>query len=136
MILLCLLAEPGTLLVLEQPELHLHPKLQQDLADFLLACARSGRQLVIESHSEHLVNRLRYRVAQDETDDTLELIRLVFAENHDGVTSYREPEINPYGGLGDDWPDGFLDLTARESQQLVAQSLAKRKRNQAAHGSR
>ena len=135
-ILLCLLAEPGTLLVLEQPELHLHPKLQQDLADFLLACARSGRQLVIESHSEHLVNRLRYRVAQDETDDTLELIRLVFAENHDGVTSYREPEINPYGGLGDDWPDGFLDLTARESQQLVAQSLAKRKRNQAAHGSR
>ncbi|MGI8936763.1 MAG: AAA family ATPase, partial [Iamia sp.] len=130
-ILLCLLAEPGTLVILEQPELHLHPKLQQDLADFLLACTRAGRQLVIETHSEHLVNRLRYRIAADETDETHKLIRLVFAENEGGVTSYREPEINPYGGLGEDWPAGFLDLTARESQDLVRQALAKRKRDEA-----
>jgi predicted ATPase len=128
-ILLCLLAEPGSLLILEQPELHLHPKLQQDLADFLLSCARSGRQLVIETHSEHLVNRLRYRIARDESDATHELIGLVFAENDDGITSYREPEINAYGGLGDDWPAGFLDLTAREAQDLVRASLAKRKRD-------
>lgn len=127
-ILLCLLAEPGTLLVLEQPELHLHPRLEQKLADFLLACARSGRQLVIETHSEHIVNRLRYRIARDPTTSTHELIQLVFAENHDGVTSYREPKINPYGGIGDDWPAGFLDLTARESQELVRESLGKRKR--------
>ena len=129
-ILLCLLAEPGTLVILEQPELHLHPKLQQDLADFLLACTRAGRQLVIETHSEHLVNRLRYRIAADETDETHGLIRLVFAENEGGVTSYREPEINPYGGLGEDWPAGFLDLTARESQDLVRQALTKRKRDE------
>jgi predicted ATPase len=129
-ILLCLLAEPGTLVILEQPELHLHPKLQQDLADFLLACTRAGRQLVIETHSEHLVNRLRYRIAADETDETHGLIQLVFAENRDGVTAYREPEINPYGGLGDDWPAGFLDLTARQSQDLVRQALAKRKRDE------
>lgn len=129
-ILLCLLAEPGTLVILEQPELHLHPKLQQDLADFLLACTLAGRQLVIETHSEHLVNRLRYRIAADETDETHGLIRLVFAENEGGVTSYREPEINPYGGLGEDWPAGFLDLTARESQDLVRQALTKRKRDE------
>jgi len=130
-ILLCLLADPGSLVVLEQPELHLHPKLQHDLADFLLACARSGRQLVIETHSEHLVNRLRYRIAKDDTSDTHDHIGLVFAENEAGVTSYREPEINAYGGLGDDWPAGFLDLTARESQELVRESLAKRKREAA-----
>lgn len=127
-VLLCLLAAPGTLVVLEQPELHLHPRLEQKLADFLLACARSGRQLVIETHSEHLVNRLRYQIASDPTDTTHDLIRLVFAENHDGVTSYREPEINPYGGLGDDWPKGFLDLGAHEAQDLVRESLTKRKR--------
>lgn len=128
-ILLCLLAEPGSLLVLEQPELHLHPKLQQDLADFLLACARSGRQLVVETHSEHLVNRLRYRIAEDTGEETHELVGLVFAENEGGVTRYREPEINEYGGLGDDWPAGFLDLTARQAQDLVRQSLAKRSRD-------
>ena len=127
-VLLCLLAEPGTLVVLEQPELHLHPRLEQKLADFLLACARSGRQLVIETHSEHLVNRLRYRIASDPTETTHDLIRLVFAENHDGITSYREPEINPYGGVGNDWPAGFLDLGAREAQNLVRESLTKRKR--------
>ncbi|MYA26681.1 MAG: AAA family ATPase [Acidimicrobiales bacterium] len=128
-ILLCLLAEPGTLIVLEQPELHLHPRLQQDLADFLLACSRSGRQIVLETHSEHLVNRLRYRIAQDESDEAHALVGLVFAENDDGITRYREPEINVYGGLGEDWPAGFLDLTAREAQELVRESLAKRQRD-------
>ena len=130
-ILLCLLAAPGTLLVLEQPELHLHPRLERKLADFLLACARSGRQLVVETHSEHLVNRLRYRIASDPTDATHDLIRLVFAENRDGVTSYREPEINQYGGIGDDWPAGFLDLGAREAQDMVRESLTKRRRQEA-----
>ena len=134
-ILLCLLAGPGTLVILEQPELHLHPRLEQKLADFLLACARSGRQLVIETHSEHLVNRLRYQIARDHTASTHELIRLVFAESQDGVTSYREPEITPYGGTGDDWPAGFLDLGAREAQALVRESLAKRKRDAAASAS-
>ncbi|WP_420621255.1 AAA family ATPase [Candidatus Poriferisodalis sp.] len=128
-ILLCLLAEPGTLVVLEQPELHLHPRLQQDLADFLLACCRSGRQIVLETHSEHLVNRLRYRIAQDESNEAHALVGLVFAENEDGITRYREPEINVYGGLGEDWPAGFLDLTAREAQELVRESLAKRQRD-------
>lgn len=128
-ILLCLLGEPGTLLVLEQPELHLHPTLQQDLADFLLACARSGRQIVLETHSEHLVNRLRYRIAKDETDETHELVGLIFAENDNGETRYREPDINVYGGLGDDWPAGFLDLTALEAKELIRASLAKRERD-------
>ena len=86
----------------------------------------------VETQSEHLVNRLRYRVADDETVDTHDLIGLIFAENDDGVTSYREPEISPYGGLGDDWPAGFLELTAKESQELVKRSLAKRKRDAAA----
>ena len=131
-ILLCLLAAPGTLVILEQPELHLHPRLEQKLADFLLACARSGRQLVVETHSDHLVNRLRHRIASDPTDATHDLIRLVFAENHDGVTSYREPEINRYGGIGDDWPAGFLDLGARQAQDLVRESFTKRKREEAA----
>lgn len=53
----CLLSDPGETVLLEQPELHLHPASQQRLADFLIACVRSGRQLIVESHSEHLVNR-------------------------------------------------------------------------------
>jgi hypothetical protein len=76
-----------------------------------------------------LVNRLRYRIARDETDETHELVGLVFAENDNGVTRYREPDINVYGGLGDDWPEGFLDLTAHEAKEIVRASLAKRRRD-------
>ena len=133
-LLLCLLAEPGTLVVLEQPELHLHPRLEQKLADFLLACVRSGRQIVVETHSEHLVNRLRYHIASDPTDDTHDLIKLIFAESDNGITKYRTPEINRYGGVGDNWPAGFLDLSAREAQDLVRESLMKRKRDRPADG--
>lgn len=127
-VLLCLLAAPGTLVMIEQPELHLHPKLQQHLSDFLLACARSGRQLLIETHSEHMINQLRTRIAEDETDETRDLIQLLFAEQTDGVTAYRESKVNAYGGLEEDWPEGFLDLGALEAQALVRESLAKRRR--------
>lgn len=126
-ILLCLLAPPGTLVILEQPELHLHPALQQKLADFLLACVRSGRQLLVETHSEHLVNRLRRRVVEDETDETQQLVGLLFAEQQKGLTQYRPSEVNVLGGLDQDWPDGFLDLGANEAQSLLQSSLQKRR---------
>ncbi len=126
-VLACLLAAPGSVIVLEQPELHLHPALQLRLADFLLACARSGRQLLIETHSEHLVNRLRYRVAADESRVTGDLVGLLFAEQQDGVTTYRESDVNALGGLADDWPSGFLDVASDEAARFLRQTLAKKR---------
>ena len=124
-ILLCLLSEPADLLILEQPELHLHPALQKRLADFLLVFVRAGRQILVETHSDHLVNQLRYQVAADETDETRKLVKLIFAEQTDGITTYRESEINEYGGLSEDWPDGFLDISAKSAQDLVRHGLRK-----------
>ena len=125
----CLLAEPGDIVLLEQPELHLHPALQMRLADFLLACVDSGRQIIVETHSEHLVNRLRRRVAEDDSNDVGELVRIVFAERDtEGHTIFRPSDINPLGGLTEDWPDGFLDIGARDAQKLLQASLAKHRR--------
>ena len=126
-ILLCLLSKPADVLILEQPELHLHPALQKRLADFLLVFVRAGRQILVETHSDHLVNQLRYQVAADDTDETRKLVKLIFAEQTEGITSYRESEINEYGGLSEDWPDGFLDISARSAQDLVRHSLRKMK---------
>ena len=126
-ILLCLLSEAADLLILEQPELHLHPALQKRLADFLLVFVGAGRQILVETHSDHLVNRLRYQVASDDTDEIRDLVKLIFAEQKDGITTYRESDINEYGGLSEDWPDGFLDISARSAQDLVRQSLRKMK---------
>ena len=126
-IVLCLLSEPGDLIILEQPELHLHPALQQQLGDFLLDCASSGRQMLVETHSEHLVNRVRRRVA-DISGSSEGLAGLIFAEHRDGVTKFRASEIDPYGGAEDDWPEGFFDVSAREAQAMVSASLTKRHR--------
>lgn len=126
-ILLCLLSRPADLLVLEQPDSLLHPELQKRIADFLLVFVRAGRQILVETHSDHLVNQLRYQVAADETDQTGKLVKLIFAEQKNGITNYRESETNEYGGLSEDWPDGFLDISARSAQDLVRHSLQKMK---------
>lgn len=126
-VLLCLLASPGSIVLIEQPELHLHPAMQLKLADFLLACSRTGRQIVVETHSEHVINRLRLRVVADETSATGEVVRLLFAEQDNGETLYRISDINEVGGLSVDWPKGFLDVAADESTRLLQQSLAKKR---------
>jgi hypothetical protein len=62
-IVMALLAESPTILIFEQPELHLHPKVQARLADFFLSVALIGKQCLLETHSEYLIDRFRRRVA-------------------------------------------------------------------------
>jgi predicted ATPase len=131
-LLRCLLSDPGEIILLEQPELHLHPASQQRLADFLLACTRSGRQIIVETHSEHLINRLRLRAAQDETDQVPDLVSLVFVTRDDetGRSEYQSVELNPFGGLSE-WPRGFLAEGISDAQVLLDAGLSKmRQRSQ------
>lgn len=123
----CLLAPPdGSIVLIEQPELHLHPRLESQLADFFLACIRAGRQILIETHSEHLINHLRLRIAQDESDATRDAVQILFAEQHDGSTVFRSGEVDTYGGLTNDWPEEFLDLDVEANEKLIRAALAKR----------
>lgn len=123
----CLLASPsGSVVVVEQPELHLHPRLESQLADFFLACARTGRQIVIETHSEHLINQLRLQIADDESDDTKNLVKIYFAEQQDGSTSFKSADLDAYGGLAGDWPPEFLDLNLEAAERLVDAAIKKR----------
>ena len=127
-IVLCVLAEPGDLVMLEQPELHLHPKLQHDLGDFLLQCSRSGRQLVVETHSEHLVNRVRRRVSE-KTGWAEGMVAVIFSEqDSEGVSTFRPSTIDSFGGDESEWPEGFFDIAGKEAQEFVATSLAKQQR--------
>jgi predicted ATPase len=127
-IVMCILAEPGSLILLEQPELHLHPGLQQQLGDFLLACARSGRQLIVETHSEYLVSRLRRRIAEDDTRELLDAVALYFVEQKDDASQFRRVAVNEFGGV-DDWPLGFFDQAAAESRLILEAGLGKRGEN-------
>jgi predicted ATPase len=119
-------AMPGMVMLIEQPELHLHPAMQQTLADFLLACVRSGRQVIVETHSDHLVTRLRRRIAEDEYDEVLNLVGLVSTERRDGATGFRRLETNRFGGF-DDWPEGFFDEGSLDAQQLLRAGMRKKR---------
>lgn len=122
----CLMADPGNVILLEQPELHLHPALQQRLADFFIAMVRSGRQLIVETHSEYMVSRLRRRIVEDPEDGLLDLAKVVFAERdrETGLTTYRDVELSPYGAI-EEWPAGFFDQAAEEERAIIMGGVKK-----------
>ncbi len=126
-----LAAQAGSVLLLEQPELHLHPAVQQRLGDFLLACVAGGRQVIVETHSDHLLTRLRKRVAEDVDDRLMRTVGIVFTERSAGTTRFLKLSTNRYGGL-DEWPAGFFDEAARDAQDLVMAGLRKREADDSA----
>jgi hypothetical protein len=125
---LCLRSAPGSLVMIEQPELHLHPAAQQRLADFLIAMMRSGRQLIVETHSDHMVARLRRRIAEDPRDALQEDIGFLYVtrDPESAATQYQEVEANIYGGL-EDWPLGFFEQGPREAAEMIRTALEKKR---------
>lgn len=128
-ILLCLTSSPGTTILLEQPELHLHPKVQQKFADFIIEMIEEkGLQIILETHSDHILNRIRRRVAQsklEQNDSTLfEKCSILFAERENGVTSFRKAKLTESGMFDlTDYPDGFFDQGAEDAFYILKASL-------------
>lgn len=94
----------------EQPESQLHPRLQAELGDFLLSVAGAGKTLFVETHSDHLVNRIRRRIAEDETGTLSKLVQILFvhAGTDDNPSSYVEPlEVDESGTIVNCPPDFF-----------------------------
>ena len=102
----CFYAPEGSTLILEQPEIHLHPRIQAGLADvFLDAIERRNVQILIESHSEHLLRRLQRRVAEERASE--DDIRLYFVEPEGGASHLVELDLDPYGNIRN-WPQNFF----------------------------
>lgn len=125
-VLMLLLSEPGDLIILEQPELHLHPKIQSRLCDFLVAMTSSGRQCLIETHSEYLINRLRLRIVQNEKNKLENLSSIYFVKKINSLSVFENIDINQYGAI-DDWPVDFFDQTDREVENILTEAAKKRR---------
>jgi hypothetical protein len=125
-LVMALISEPGSVLLFEQPELHLHPRVQSQLADFFLSIINTGRQCIVETHSEYLVNRLRRRVAESEWDSsTGDSVLLYFVERDGLQSTFSKIDINPYGAIPN-WPRGFFDQGPSESDSIMAAAHRKR----------
>lgn len=125
-LVMCLLAEKDTTLVIEQPELHLHPRVQTLLADFFLSMSLLGKQCIIETHSEYIINRLRFRVASAAGEELSSKVKVYFVEKKGGVSSFQEVEVNKYGAIID-WPTGFFDQSQREAEEILRAAMTKKK---------
>jgi len=125
-IALCLLAPPNTMVVLKEPELHLNPSLQRALADFFVVMVQSGRQILVETHSEYLITRLRLLSAKDK--GVRKLFSLVFThqemDSQSGLFNSKYESVFPDSkGQLPDWPDGFFDQIPQDIQELLGVML-------------
>jgi hypothetical protein len=107
--------ESGCLLV-EQPEIHLHPSAQADLADLFIENIKFKRQFLVETHSEHFILRLRRRIAERRIKP--ERVRIFFVEKTRGLTRIRPLSLTADGHFID-WPKGFLEEGYREALAIV-----------------
>jgi hypothetical protein len=102
------------LIVIEQPELHLHPALQSELGDlFINACNERGNRFLIETHSEHLLMRLGRRIREGAIPP--DFVKVIYVDTRaDGTAAIRELSLDEDGALIDGWPGGFFDQDLTE----------------------
>jgi predicted ATPase len=124
-LVMALLAPEGATLLFEQPELHLHPKVQSALGDFFIGMAAMGKQCIVETHSEYLVNRIRRRIAESDGTSLNELTQIYFVEREAGASRFRSINPNEYGAILD-WPKGFFDEGPSEAQLIMQAAMKKR----------
>ncbi|EGR2773255.1 DUF3696 domain-containing protein [Vibrio parahaemolyticus] len=122
-ILLGLLSRKGDTVLLEQPEIHLHPSSAANLADLFLGFIKDDKKFMVETHSPELINRLRLRVI--ENPELKNDINIVFVESTEGEGSkVKQFEIDE-NGMFPEWPDGFIDESKKIADAIINARLAK-----------
>lgn len=113
-------ASRGNLLVIENPESHLHPAGQSIMGQLCAIAAKNGVQLVVESHSDHFLNGIRVAVKQKVVDASSVKVFFLQRDIHNSVHASEViyPNIDEEGRI-DCWPDGFFDQWDKELDQLL-----------------
>ncbi|MCT7993181.1 AAA family ATPase [Laspinema olomoucense] len=102
-----LASEPGTLILIENPEAHLHPKGQVKMGELLSLAASSGVQVVVETHSDHVLNGIRLAVHGGKLAPQ-DVQCHFLSRTKQGMTEVISPHIDRNGRI-DQWPDGFFN---------------------------
>lgn len=128
---------PNSTIWMEQPEIHLHPQVQAELADVFISATQAGEngtprhvQLIVESHSEHFLNRLQRRVAEGTIKS--EDVAVYFCRRAGSATELEPLRLNTFGEI-ENWPENFFgDEMADIAGRTLAAMQRKREINQ--HG--
>ncbi len=106
-LVLCYYVSEGSIILLEQPEIHLHPSVQAGLADVLIDVVNKRKkvQIIVESHSEHLLTRLQRRIAEEKISP--DKTALYFCDIENGVSRAERLKVDEYGNISN-WPKNFF----------------------------
>ena len=114
----------GSVVLMEQPEIHLHPAVQSGLADVILHVAETRNvQVIVESHSEHLLRRMQRRVAEEEV--SFEDVKLYFVSSKRGEARASDLMLNKWGEI-ENWPKHFFGDEMGEIAAVAKSSLKRR----------
>lgn len=108
-------AEPGQLVYIEQPEIHLHPRAQVAMAQVLADAARRGVRVVAETHSSLLITGIQALVAEGKLSPEIIKLHWFKRREEDGITEVFSADLDEAGAFGE-WPEDFADV------ELQAQS--------------
>ncbi len=113
-IIVCLRAKRNDVIIIENPEIHLHPASQAKLGEFFAFIANAGIQVVIETHCEHLINRVIYEVYKKRiASDAVSILY------KDGVQNpFKAIKLKSDGKFYEDFPEGFFDATLSELLEM------------------
>lgn len=119
-------APEGSTVLLEEPEIHLHPLAQSMLAELFVDVSKKRKvQFIVETHSEHLFRRLQTLVAKETT--TTEKCAMYFVEKGRQGAKLRELILDSYGRLTN-WPDNFFGDTLGETREQARLMFERKKR--------
>ncbi|WP_263418392.1 AAA family ATPase [Terriglobus albidus] len=122
LIVQALTAPSQSITIAEQPEIHLNPRLQYTLADLFVEMANNDRRVIVETHSEHLLLRLRRLIAQGRIAP--DMVSLYFVERKDGISTIEDIPLLSDGRIEQDrWPKGFFEDSLRESLALATEQV-------------
>jgi len=117
---LCMNKE-GTLL-LEQPEIHLHPSLQMKIADFMLTLANQKKSIIVETHSDHIINRVVRRIMEDDNGDLINNVAIYYVSKRGKESNISTIRVDKYRGIVDA-PDEFFTQYSNEVSQIMSIGL-------------
>ena len=117
------IAKAGALMIVEDPEVHMHPSIQASMADFFIyLCLKKNVNVFVETHSDHFITRLRRRVAEKVISP--EKVHLIFVEHDGGASEYQTIFMSDTGRLEGVMPNGFMDSLDNDFRAIL---LANRK---------
>ena len=129
----CFYAPPGSIVFMEQPEIHLHPRAQSALADVMIDVIKSREdgadrniQLIVETHSEHFLRRLQRRIAEEKVSQ--EKVSAYFANVSKAPATLEALELDEFGNVLN-WPEHFFGDEMGDIAEQAKAALQRRKEN-------